>query len=140
MPFTRISLPAHRMDRWQAVISATLQEALVSTFSVPEEDCFQLFEPASRSQRVINPTYLCEKKDSEQDGRRSEDFLLFHITGGKPRHTAQKQAFYQNLVGQLHHKLGVSPADVMIVISFTQPEDWSFSHGEMFSITSGSIS
>ncbi|MGC6387150.1 tautomerase family protein [Ewingella sp. S1.OA.A_B6] len=139
MPFTRISLPAHRIHAWQSVISATLQEALVSTFSVPEEDCFQLFEPASRGQRVINPTYLCGKKESGQDDLRSEDFLLFHITGGKPRDAAQKQALYRYLVEKLHHQLGISPADVMIVVSFTQPEDWSFSHGDMFSTAQGSI-
>jgi len=24
-----------------------------------------------------------------------------------------------------------------VVVSFTQPEDWSFSHGEMFTLTPG---
>src|SRR5476651_855971 len=105
MPFTRISLPAHRMDEWQASISAILQNALVYTFSVPKDDCL-----------------------------RSEDFLLFHITAGKPRNSYQKQELYRHLAENLHVTLGISPADVMIVVNFTQPEDWSFSHGEMFQI------
>ena len=129
MPFTRISLPAHRMDEWQASISAILQNALVYTFSVPKDDCFQLFEPASRGQRVINPTYLAGEND-----RRSDDFLLFHITAGKPRNGYQKQQLFRHLADKLHAALGISAADVMVVVTFTQPEDWSFSHGEMFQL------
>jgi len=130
MPFTRISLPAHRMHDWQEAISAILHEALVYTFSVPKDDCFQLFEPASPGQRVIHPAYL-----AGENSVRSEDFLLFHITAGKPRNAYQKQALYRHLVENLHAAVGISPADVMVVVSFTQPEDWSFSHGEMFQIT-----
>lgn len=129
MPMTRISLAAHRLDDWQETISAVLQDALVHTFSVPKNDCFQLFEPASRRQRVIHPDYLAGENNS-----RSEDFLLFHITAGKPRNSYQKQALYRHLTDNLHATLGISPADVMIVVSFTQPEDWSFSHGNMFEI------
>ncbi|CAM3576877.1 tautomerase family protein [Rahnella bruchi] len=129
MPFTRISLPEHRADVWQNAISAILHNTLVEHFAVPADDCFQLFEPASRRQRVINPTYL-----SGKDDQRSEDFLLFHITAGKPRNSNQKQEFFRHLAGDLHAALGISPADVMVVVSFTQPEDWSFSHGKMFTL------
>lgn len=129
MPFSRISLPAHRADAWQDAISAILQETLVDHFSVPKEDCFQLFEPASRGQRVINPTYLAGEND-----RRSDDFLLFHITAGKPRSGYQKQQLFRHLADKLHAALGISAADVMVVVCFTQPEDWSFSHGEMFQL------
>ncbi|MFD3242223.1 tautomerase family protein [Rahnella perminowiae] len=132
MPFTRISLPAHRADAWQNAISATLQETLVDHFSVPAQDCFQLFEPAVRRQRVISPTYLAGEND-----RRSDDFLLFHITAGKPRNSYQKQQLFRHLAEKLHITLGISPADVMVVVSFTRPEDWSFSHGDMFSIPQG---
>lgn len=129
MPFTRISLPEHRADDWQDAISAILQNALVEHFAVPADDCFQLFEPAGHGQRVINPTYLAGKDD-----QRSEDFLLFHITAGKPRNGYQKQELFRHLAGNLHAALEISPADVMVVVSFTQPEDWSFSHGEMFTL------
>lgn len=135
MPFTRISLPAHRLESWQGPISAILQHALVSTFAVPEDDCFQLFEPASRGQRVIHPTYL-----AGADSERSEDFLLFHITGGKPRTAQQKQALYRQLAEKLQAVAGIDPADVMVVLSFTQPQDWSFSHGEMFHLAEGAAS
>jgi phenylpyruvate tautomerase PptA (4-oxalocrotonate tautomerase family) len=132
MPFTRISLPDHRADTWQDAISAILQNTLVDHFSVPKDDCFQLFEPASRRQRVINPTYL-----AGENHHRSEDFLLFHITAGKPRNSYQKQELFRHLTEKLHVALGISPADVMVVVSFTQPEDWSFSHGEIFKLPQG---
>ncbi|MFU2316435.1 tautomerase family protein [Rahnella sp. PCH160] len=129
MPFTRISIPEHRLEGWQNAISTVLQDALVTTFSVPKDDCFQLFEPASRGLRVINPTYL-----AGPDSRRSDDFLLFHITAGKPRNTAQKSALYHYLNERLHTEIGINPADIMVVVNFTQPEDWSFSHGDVFHV------
>ena len=78
---------------------------------------------------MINPTYLAGEND-----RRSDDFLLFHITAGKPRNGYQKQQLFRHLVDKLHAALGISAADVMVVVCFTQPEDWSFSHGEMFQL------
>jgi len=130
MPFTRISLPEHRLKGWKKAISTVLQDALVTTFSVPKDDCFQLFEPASRDQRVINPTYLAGPGSS-----RSDDFLLFHITAGKPRDVAQKGALYRYLNEKLHAETGIDPANIMVVVNFTQPEDWSFSHGDVFHVT-----
>ena len=135
MPFSRISLPAHRAEDWQDAISAILQETLVEHFSVPQEDCFQLFEPASQRQRVFNPTYLAGK-----NGLRSEDFLLFHITAGKPRNSYQKQQLFHHLAEKLHLRLGISLADVMVVVSFTQPGGWSFGQGKMFSMPQGACS
>lgn len=130
MPFTRISLPEHRLEIWQNTISTVLQDALVTTFSVPKDDCFQLFDPAIHGQRVINATYL-----AGPGSLRSDDFLLFHITAGKPRNTEQKSALYRYLNERLHAEIGIDPADIMIVVNFTQPEDWSFSHGDVFRVT-----
>jgi hypothetical protein len=31
--------------------------------------------------------------------------------------------------------LGISPQNIMVVIGFTGPEDWSFGSGKMFSLT-----
>ncbi|STR71220.1 tautomerase [Raoultella ornithinolytica] len=36
---------------------------------------------------------------------------------------------------RLEQSLGISPHEVMVVIGFTEPEDWSFGSGKMFSLT-----
>lgn len=130
MPVTRIAISEQRFDPWHAAISAALQQALEGHFSVPAGDCFQLFDCYSQGRRLVNPYYLC----SAEAGR-SDDFLLFQITAGKPRSRLQKQRFYQDLVTRLEQSLGISPHEVMVVIGFTEPEDWSFSGGKMFCLT-----
>lgn len=126
MPFTRIALPETRLPQWQPVISQVLQYTLENTFAVPAGDCFQFFDGYKEGMRVFDAYYLCAKERP-----RSADFVFFHLTGGKPRSIEQKQAFYRTLTTELQAELNIHPNDVMIVLSFTQLEDWSFSGGEM---------
>lgn len=124
MPFTRISVRQDCRDEDIESISAILHHALVSEFAVPETDCFQIFERVLGGLRVFDRHYLSEG--------RTESFILFQITAGKMRTREQKQNFYQALSEGLERGLGISPADVMVVIQFTQAEDWSFSGGKLF--------
>ncbi|WP_434641298.1 tautomerase family protein [Klebsiella sp. I138] len=130
MPVTRIAISEQRFACWHAQISMALQQSLECHFSVPVGDCFQLFDCYSPQRRVFNPDYLCGG-----DGRRSDDFLLFQITAGKARSRQQKQRFYQDLTNRLEQLLGISPQNMMIVIGYTEPEDWSFGSGKMFCLT-----
>ncbi|HAT1608743.1 TPA: tautomerase family protein [Raoultella planticola] len=130
MPMTRIAISAQHFEKWHAQISMDLQQALEDHFSVPPGDCFQLFDCYSPRQRVFDPDYLCGA-----EGGRSDDYLLFQITAGKARSPHQKQAFYQNLVARLERSLGIGPQNIMVVMGFTEPEDWSFGSGKMFSLT-----
>ncbi len=130
MPLTRIAISEPRFEKWHAHISNDLQQALEDHFSVPPGDCFQLFDCYSPRQRVFDPDYLCGA-----EGGRNDDYLLFQITAGKARSPLQKQAFYQNLVARLEQSLGISPHNIMVVIGVTEPEDWSFGSGKMFSLT-----
>ncbi|MRS15918.1 tautomerase family protein [Enterobacteriaceae bacterium RIT691] len=124
MPFTRISCRQDCSDDEIDRISAILHQALVSEFAVPEKDRFQIFERVPERLRVFDSHYL--------SAGRTQNFLLFQITAGKMRTREQKQNFYRALSDGLQRELGVSPADVMVVIQFTQAEDWSFSAGTLF--------
>jgi hypothetical protein len=64
-----------------------------------------------------------------EGGPRSDDFVLITITIGKPRSVELKQAFYRRLVAELGASPGLRPEDVMVVLSSTQGEDWSFGGG-----------
>lgn len=62
-------------------------------------------------------------------GPRSGDFVLIAITAGRPRDTRTKQAFYRRLAERLEQAPGVRREDVMVVITTTQQDDWSFGNG-----------
>jgi hypothetical protein len=129
MPFTRITLLKGKSPDYLRAVSEALDRAMVEAFDVPQNDKFQAFHQLDASEFVFDRNYL--------GGPRSDDFILFDITGGKPRTTPTKQAFYQRLVALLKEKPGVRPQDVMIIYKATGGrEDWSFSDGQAWGVDS----
>jgi phenylpyruvate tautomerase PptA (4-oxalocrotonate tautomerase family) len=122
MPFTRISLLKGKSPEYIRAISDGLQQALVEAFDVPPGDCFQAIHQHEPGELVFDRNYL--------GGPRSDDFVLFAITAGRPRTTEVKRAFYKRLVALLAEAPGIRPEDVMAIINTTTPEDWSFSGGD----------
>src|SRR5450432_3709708 len=122
MPFTRISLLKGKSPEYRKAISDGFHRALVETFNVPPADRFQVIEQLEPGQLIFDRDYL--------SGPRSDDFVLFNVTAGKPRSVATKRAFYRRLVDLLAEAPGVRPQDVMVIITMTTPDEWSFSGGE----------
>jgi phenylpyruvate tautomerase PptA (4-oxalocrotonate tautomerase family) len=89
---------------------------------VPPGDCFQAIHQHEPGELVFDRNYL--------GGPRSDDFVLFAVTAGRPRTTEVKRAFYKRLVALLTEAPGIRPEDVMTIINTTTPEDWSFSGGD----------
>ena len=121
MPFTRISLRKGKSPDYLKAISASLDQALVEAFQVPEKDKFQVFHQLEPGELVFDRNYL--------GGPRSDDFIHFHISTGKPRTREVKQRFYRRLVDRLKQSPGVRPEDVMVIIAESPYEDWSFASG-----------
>ena len=126
MPFTRISLLRGKSPDYLRAISDSLHKALVEAFDVPPDDRFQLIHQHEPGELIFDRNYL--------GGPRSDDFILFAITAGRPRTTETKQAFYTRLAALLAEAPGVRSEDVMAVITTTSPEDWSFSGGKGWTI------
>lgn len=124
MPVTRITLGENYTDTQLDEISALLHQSLTDEFAVPLKDCFQIFERLPARQRIFDRHY--------QSGHRSDNFILFQITAGKPRSIEQKKNFYRVLSERLLSVLGIHPDDVMVIIQFNHADDWSFSNGEMY--------
>ncbi len=122
MPFTRISLLAGHPPAYLEALSESLHAALVESFEVPAADRFQIFHQHQPGELVFDRDY--------GGGPRSAGFVLFHITTGRARSPAVKRAFYRQLVANLAASPGVRPEDVMVVLSASQLEDWSFANGE----------
>lgn len=125
MPFTRISLLKGKPPEYLRAISDSLHRALVEAFDVPPDDRFQAFHQHEPGELVFDRNYL--------GGPRSDDFILFAITAGRPRSAETKTAFYRRLVARLGESPGVRPEDVMVVINTSSREDWSFAKGEIWS-------
>lgn len=121
MPLTRISLARGKSPEYLRALSDSLHRALVEAFDVPPDDRFQIIHQHEPGELVFDRHYL--------GGPRSQDFVLFQVTAGRPRTTATKAAFYRYLVECLAEAPGIRPEDVMVVISTTQLDDWSFAGG-----------
>jgi phenylpyruvate tautomerase PptA (4-oxalocrotonate tautomerase family) len=121
MPFARISLHRGKLPAYLRRLSEELHEALVESFEVPATDRFQVIHQHEVGELIFDRDYL--------GGPRSEDFVLIAITAGRIRDTATKQRFYRRLVERLRVAPGIDPEDVMVVISTTQADEWSFGGG-----------
>lgn len=121
MPFTRIALHRGKSPQYLQVLSDCLHQALVETFDVPPADKFQAIDQYALGELIYDRNYL--------GGPRSADYVLFSITAGKERDTATKQGFYQRLVTLLAERLQLRPEDVMVIVTTTQLDGWSFSAG-----------
>lgn len=121
MPYTRISLMKGKSPDYRRALSNNLHRALVETFGVPVEDRFQIFHQLDPDEFVFDRDYQC--------GPRSDDFVLIAITVGRPRDTQTKKYFYRRLVELLEQEPGIRRQNVMVVISTTEADEWSFGNG-----------
>jgi phenylpyruvate tautomerase PptA (4-oxalocrotonate tautomerase family) len=121
MPFSRISLMKGKSSDHIRAISDNLHRALVEAYDVPADDRFQIVEQLERDAMVYDRTYF--------SGGRSDDFVMIAITAGRPRSTAMKQQFYRRLITLLSEAPGLRADDVMVVITTTERDGWSFSNG-----------
>ena len=121
MPFVRISLRKGKSADYLAALADTIQRALVETFDVPENDRFQAIHQHDENELIFDRSYLA--------GPRSDDFVYVSITIGRPRSAEMKAALYRRLAELLAQSPGLRPEDLMIVVSTSAPEDWSFGAG-----------
>jgi phenylpyruvate tautomerase PptA (4-oxalocrotonate tautomerase family) len=121
MPYARISLIKGKSPEYLHALSDNLHRALVETFNVPPDDRFQIIHQVEPGELIFDQHYL--------GGPRSDDYVLIDITAGRPRDLQTKKALYRRLATLLETAPGIRPQDVMVVITTTGAEDWSFANG-----------
>ncbi|ANK87184.1 MULTISPECIES: tautomerase family protein [unclassified Rhizobium] len=121
MPFVRISLRKGKSQEYLAALADNVQRALVETFDVPENDRFQAIHQHDENELIFDRSYLA--------GPRSDDFVYISITIGRPRTAEMKAALYRRLAELLAQSPGLRSEDVMVVVSTSASEDWSFGVG-----------
>lgn len=123
MPIVHISLQRGRSSSYITALSNRLHQALVETFDVPQDDQFQIVHQFEPGDMIFDRHYLA--------GPRSDGWVLIEITAGRPRSIKKKNDFYRRLVELLESSPGIAPCDVMVVVTTTQLEDWSFGDGQI---------
>ncbi|NLS15168.1 tautomerase family protein [Rhizobium sp. P40RR-XXII] len=122
MPFTRITLQRGKSPEYLKALSDNFHRAMVEAFDVPPTDRFQAIHQLEPYELVFDRTYFASTP-------RSDDYVFFDVTIGKPRGTEVKKAFYRRVAELLGDAPGVRPEDIMITITTAAREDWSFSDG-----------
>lgn len=121
MPFARISLLKGKSPDYLRALSDSIHKAMAETFNVPPADRFQIIHQHEPGELIFDRNYLA--------GPRSDDFVLIAITTGKPRTIETRKAFFRRTVELLQRSPGLRPEDVMIVVSTSEPGEWSFGGG-----------
>lgn len=129
MPMSRISLLKGKSPEYLRALADGVYHAMVEAFKVPENDRFQVIHQHEPHELIFDRHY--------EAGPRSDDFVLIAITAGKPRTTEVKQAFYRRLVERLAASPGLRPEDVMVVITTSQGDEWSFGGGRLSASLTG---
>jgi hypothetical protein len=120
---SRISLLKGKSPDYLRALADSLHAAMVEAFNVPPTDRFQVIHQHEPHELIFDRDY------ESQGGPRSDDFVMIAITAGKPRTTEIKQAFYRRLVERLAEAPGINPRDVLVVITTSLGDEWSFSGG-----------
>lgn len=108
-------------DEVRALLDSA-QAALVEAFGTPERDRYQLLTEHSPDEMII--------EDNGLGIERSEDVVVIHLISRRGRKTrSQKEKLYELLVRNLKRDCGLDPADVVVVITENESEDWSLGYG-----------
>ena len=121
MPFVNISLARGKSGEYLEAVSRAVHDALVAELHMKPEDDFQLIRQHEAGELVFNRNF--------RGGPRSDDWIVFTITGGLDRGERAKRRFYKTLVRLLQEGPGVRPADVFVMMTVTPPENFSFADG-----------
>lgn len=109
-------------DEIRALLDSA-QRAMLEAFETPERDRYQLVTEHSPDEMII--------QDNGLGIERSENMVVIHLISRRGRKTsAQKEKLYELLVRNLKHDCALDPADLVVVITENESEDWSLGYGK----------
>jgi phenylpyruvate tautomerase PptA (4-oxalocrotonate tautomerase family) len=121
MPLVRIDTGGALAPAEQQALSDAVQDAMVQTIGIPADDRFHLF--TSQSARLYDRQYL--------GIARSDRTAFIEITLRAGRSAEQKKQLYAEIAKRAQDAIGLSPADVFVVLRENGAGDWSFGDGAM---------
>jgi len=109
-------------DQIRALLDSA-QAALVEAFKTPERDRYQIVTEHSRDEMIV--------QDNGLGIDRSENIVFIQMINRRGRKTqAQKEKLYELLARNLKRDCGLDPADLVVVITENESEDFSIGYGK----------
>lgn len=122
MPLARIDMPAGKPADYRAAIQRGIHAALVETFTVPNDDLFQIVTEHTPGKTFLHtPSYLGVDY--------SDDFVAIQLTVSDTRTLEQKKQLFKRIAERLSDNPGLRPQDVFINLIEVKKENWSFGNG-----------
>ena len=123
MPFVYFDIVRGRSrDQIRALLDSA-QTALVEAFETPERDRYQLVTEHSPDEMII--------QDNGLGIDRSENIVAIHLINRRGMKTqAQKEKLYELLARNLKRDCDLDPADLVVVITENESEDFSVGYGK----------
>ena len=123
MPLVRIDMSKGKSPEYRKAVSAGVQRALVETFSVPEDDLFQVITGHGPDTDIVHgPSYL--------GIHYTGDLTLIQLTVSDTRTQDQKKRLFQRIADHLSEDPDFRREDVFINLIEVKTENWSFGNGE----------
>jgi len=122
MPLAKIHVLEGRYDeRRLANLSKAVQEALISILKIPLDDFFQIIHVLPRNRFLHTPSFVGMKY--------SDDFIILELAfiSGRPKET--RLALLKELNARIVAGAAISPDDLMIQLSESPGENFSFGQG-----------
>ncbi len=122
MPFVQISLIEGKSQDHIKNISESVHQALVEEFKIPEPDKFQVINEVKSHQLIFPDNFLGIDH--------TNDLVYIHITAKAGRTVDIKQRLFARVVALIEKRTDLSGDDIIIVLSDTAAENWSFGQGK----------
>ena len=121
MPLVRISVPQTTTTRDIAAVTDAVHHALVTHCTVPPADKFHLVQRHAPEELICTPEFLGVKHTSH--------VVMVQIFLSAGRSLEAKKALYARIAQQIADTSGFAAGDVIITLSETTRDNWSFGNG-----------
>jgi phenylpyruvate tautomerase PptA (4-oxalocrotonate tautomerase family) len=121
MPVTRIAIREGKPDDYKQALLDEIYAAMRETVAIRDGDRFMTITEHGRHEFAYGPFLGID---------RSEDLVQIQVFWAPGKSVAQKLAMYRRIVERLGATPGVRPEDVLISVTETAAENWSFGNGE----------
>ena len=121
MPYVRISVPQATTTADIQAVSNAVHQALVDAFNVPLPDRFHMVHRHAADELICTDEFL--------GVRHSSHIVLLHIAVSVGRSLEMKKALYARIAADVAAASSFAAADVIINLSETSRENWSFGDG-----------
>src|SRR5258706_717152 len=122
MPLAKIHILEGKYDEHGlGKLSQAVQQSLIGVLKIPPDDFFQIIHELPRKRFLHTPSFLGLKY--------SDDFIVLEITfiAGRPKET--RLALLKELNARIVAGTGISPDDLMVMLSEGPGENFSFGQG-----------